>query len=71
MPDITMCSGEGCPAKDGCYRHTAEPNGLMQSYFVDPPIEDGKCEMFWGDTQTSIWEQLQEIVSPKNKDEEE
>ena len=55
MADITMCSGEGCPLKDKCYRFTAEPNPHRQSMFMGTPmvkvIKDGKeltnCEHFW------------------------
>ena len=46
MPDITMCSGENCPLRAACYRHTAKPN-RYQSWFAVPPIKDGKCEYFW------------------------
>lgn len=46
MADITMCSGEGCDMKLECYRHTANGD-KYQYYFVNPPIENGKCEMFW------------------------
>jgi len=44
--DITKCSGENCPMKESCYRFTAEA-GQMQSYFIEPPIKDGKCEYYW------------------------
>jgi hypothetical protein len=37
----------------------------MQSYFINSPIKDGKCEMYWGDNAQSVWSQLQEIVKPK------
>lgn len=43
--DIAMCSGEGCPLKDTCYRAKGVP-GMMQSYFIEPPFEDDKCEYF-------------------------
>ena len=39
MPDITMCKGEGCPIKIGCYRYRADPSEFRQSYFVEPPIK--------------------------------
>jgi hypothetical protein len=45
--DITMCKGTDCPLKENCYRFTAIANEYMQSYFVKPPIKDGKCEDFW------------------------
>lgn len=41
-----MCSGEGCPLKDTCYRHTAE-KGMRQSYFMGAPYKDGGCEYYW------------------------
>ena len=32
--------------KESCYRFTAEAD-TMQSYFIEPPIKDGKCEYYW------------------------
>ena len=46
MPDITMCKGEGCPFKESCYRHKAEPSPYRQSYFVETPYEGGECVHF-------------------------
>lgn len=37
-PDITMCSGKGCPLKDSCYRYTA-PRSEYQSFFLSPPFK--------------------------------
>ena len=34
----------------------------MQSFFVDSPIKEGKCEMYWGANSESIWGQLKDIV---------
>jgi hypothetical protein len=45
MPDISMCLGDGCPLKDGCYRFTAVPD-MWQSYFTIPPHKDGQCADF-------------------------
>jgi len=45
MPDITMCTGEGCPKKETCYRFTAIP-GRYQSFFVAPPYKDGDCPRY-------------------------
>jgi hypothetical protein len=64
-PDITMCPGTNCPYKESCYRFTAKPSDYMQSYFMKPPIKEGKCDMYWGDLAESIWGQLQDIVKPK------
>ena len=61
--DITMCTGEGCPAKEECLRYTAKANELRQSYFLDPPIKDGKCEMYWGTRQTYLFDMLNNIVN--------
>lgn len=67
MSDIAKCKGEGCPMKESCYRFTAPENELCQSYFVTPPIEDGKCKLYWGDVQQSIMDALQDIVENKIK----
>ena len=37
MPDITMCTGVGCPLRARCYRATAIP-WTRQSYFATPPV---------------------------------
>lgn len=48
MPDITMCAGEGCPIKEDCYRFTAKPNGLYQSYFSVVPYDRKLgCDHYW------------------------
>lgn len=45
MPDITMCQDVECPKRKECYRYTAIPDNLMQSYFtVSPRITD--CDYF-------------------------
>ena len=64
MPDITMCPGTNCPHKEKCYRFTAWI-GEYQSFFINSPIKDGKCDYFWGDNAQSVWSQLQDIVKPK------
>jgi hypothetical protein len=61
-PDITMCPGTNCPYKESCYRFTANPNEFRQSYFMDPPFKDDKCEMYWGDLSEAIWGQLKDIM---------
>jgi hypothetical protein len=45
MPDITMCLGHGCRARNHCYRFSATPS-QMQSYFVDVPGSDKKCDYY-------------------------
>lgn len=64
MADITKCTGLDCPFKDHCYRYTAE-KGHYQTYFANPPIKDGKCDMYWGENAQSIWQQLQNIINGK------
>ena len=64
-PDITMCKGTNCPYKESCYRYTAEPSEFMQSYFIEPPIKDGTCKMYWGDNAEAIFNQIKDIVKPK------
>ncbi len=46
MPDISMCVGNDCPLKETCYRYKAKPCEY-QTYFMNPPYEDGKCEYYW------------------------
>lgn len=44
MPDISMCTGNGCTLKENCYRYTAKPSEFRQSYFSTPPFKDGECD---------------------------
>jgi hypothetical protein len=53
MPDITMCPGTNCPQKEKCHRFTAKPSEY-QSYFIETPIKDGKCDMYWGENAEFI-----------------
>jgi len=47
MADITMCLNKKCPLKSECYRSTATPNDLFQSYDTYTPAEDNEsCEGF-------------------------
>jgi hypothetical protein len=62
MSDITKCIGTDCPHKEKCYRFTAPADKYHQAYFAGTPIKDGKCDMFWGEAQISILNQLKEIV---------
>ena len=52
MPDISKCTGEECPMKETCYRFTS-PAGMYQSFFMTPPIKNGKCEYYWSQNATS------------------
>jgi hypothetical protein len=62
MADITMCMGTNCPQKETCYRFTAKPNEYRQAYFIEPPLKEGKCEMYWGENAEAIFNQLKEIL---------
>ena len=47
MPDISLCRNNTCPSKKYCYRYTAKPNELRQSYgsFEVKKGKD-KCEFY-------------------------
>lgn len=47
MADISMCSGQGCPLRNKCYRHKA-PKSEYQSWFMTVPYnkKQRKCEYF-------------------------
>lgn len=63
MPDITMCSGKGCPIKDGCYRYYTKPS-QWQSYFTEPPYnhEVKGCPEYW--TRYDREARITEVCSP-------
>lgn len=66
--DITKCEGKDCPLKESCYRFTAKEDKAYKaykSYFAEPPFEAGKCEMFWGESQNGIYNQMKEIMKTK------
>lgn len=69
ISDITMCKGGKCPFKTMCYRYTALPNELYQSFFIKPPFKIDKgmpsCEMFWGDAANRLLIMLIEIMGGK------
>jgi len=46
MPDLAMCTGDGCPRRRECYRHRAVPS-FHQPYHGTPPVKpDGSCDEF-------------------------
>lgn len=48
MADISMCQDRQCPARDYCYRFTANPSRMWQSYGVFNREDDAdNCDMFW------------------------
>ncbi len=53
MPDITMCSGKNCKVKESCYRFLATPSSY-QSFFVEPPIKEDKCDYYWEDSSVAL-----------------
>jgi hypothetical protein len=61
--DYTMCYGGSCSLKEKCKRFTSTANEHRQAWFIDVPYEDGKCDMYWGENQESIYNQLINIVS--------
>ena len=46
MPDITMCKGYGCRARNHCYRFTAKPS-RWQSWFAQTPGSNKKCKYYY------------------------
>ena len=59
MADITKCPGLKneiiCPYKDQCFRFTAKADNYGQSYFMELPLKDGKCDHYWGNNGEDIW----------------
>lgn len=64
--EITKCSGDNCPHKENCYRFTAEAEDMWESYFVEPPIKDGKCDHYLGANGKLIWNNKQEKEDDKH-----
>lgn len=46
MVDIAMCERSDCPKHDRCYRYTAKPDELLQTYLITEKVGD-ECDMFW------------------------
>jgi len=63
MSDITKCKGQNCPIKQKCKRYTAK--SVWQSYFMESPIKDGRCDMYWGEDAESIFNQLKTITKKR------
>jgi len=65
--DITKCLGTDCLWKEKCVRYTTPPNEHYQAYFSTPPGKMDKeevftCDMFWGEPQEGIMNQLKDII---------
>lgn len=59
MVDICKCKGQVddtiCPYKEKCYRYTSKPDEY-QTYFLNLPLKDDKCNFYWGDDAENIRE---------------
>ena len=60
------CMGTDCPLKETCRRYTDESNKI-QNYLLDSPYEDGKCDLYWGDTQEYLFNFLKLICNEGTK----
>jgi hypothetical protein len=62
MTDICKCKGEIgaiiCPYKENCYRFTAKASDY-QSYFMELPLKDEKCDHYWGKDGEKIWNKIE------------
>lgn len=65
MTDITKCHGQigatDCPYKENCYRYTAKADKYGQSYFIELPLKDGKCDHYWGKDGDKIWNKIEKL----------
>ena len=66
MADITKCKGDGCHMKGTCYRFRAMA-GMRQSFFVQSPIKDGECEMYWGEAAKATYDQFKQTFKTNEK----
>ena len=66
MADICKCKGEDgkiiCPYKENCYRFTAKSDKYGQSYFMQLPLKNNKCDHYWGKDGEKIWNNLKENI---------
>ena len=60
MSDISMCKNEKCKFKEDCYRFTAKPDEVYQSY------GDFNCKRKTG-IDTFFWKNGIPSVQPKSK----
>lgn len=65
MPDITKCHGQigatDCPYKENCYRFTATADKYGQSYFIELPLKNNKCDHYWGKDGEKIWNKIEKL----------
>jgi hypothetical protein len=65
MSDLTKCKGVNCPIKDQCKRYTSKES-TVQSYIMESPIKDNKCDMYWGENNEAIFNQLKGILNKQD-----
>lgn len=74
--DYAACEGNECPIKENCHRFTGPRSPHYQSWFSEIPgkwIKEAEfepdsaarwqCEMYWAEPQTTILNQLKDIVN--------
>ena len=65
--DSTFCKARGCLLSETCLRARIPETEQPIAIFTDEPFKfvDNKfdCPMYWGETQISIFEQLNDIVN--------
>ena len=66
MADICKCLGQigelNCPYKENCYRYTAKADEYGQSYFMELPLKNNKCDHYWGSGGESIWNEQKDFL---------
>jgi hypothetical protein len=63
MPDISMCNNKQCKFKEECYRFTATPDKIWQTYGVFDFKDKTSMDTFF-------WKNGKPSVNPKNKEDE-
>jgi hypothetical protein len=58
--DRTYCGDSDCPMRSECQRFYADEGTRWQ--FVNSPRKDNICDLFWGKTQDSIVNTLEEVM---------
>ena len=70
--DSTFCKARGCLLSETCLRARIPETDQPITIFTDEPFKfvDNKfdCPMYWGETQISIFEQLNDIVNGKDNE---
>ena len=66
MSDIAKCEGTNCPIKETCYRFKAIPNEYYQSYFMEIPFKDGKCDYY--DKILNVYGTVDKVINKNELD---